>query len=81
VEQIESESADAPVVDALLLIARSLGQYVVAEGVETVAQGRFLRSHGCQFAQGFFFSPPVEPDEIEELVGGDPLPTTRDGKT
>ena len=80
VEQIESESADAPVVDALLLIARSLGQYVVAEGVETVAQGRFLRSHGCHFAQGFFFSPPVEPDEIEELVGGDPLPTTRDGK-
>ncbi|HMC52700.1 MAG TPA: EAL domain-containing protein, partial [Acidimicrobiales bacterium] len=62
VEAIDSDSDDAPVVSALLSIAKSLSQDVVAEGVETAAQGRFLRRHGCQFAQGFFFSPPVEPD-------------------
>ena len=78
VEQIDSDSAEAPVVDALLSIAKGLGQYVVAEGVETAAQGRFLRRHGCHFAQGFFFSPPVEPDEIEKLVEGElTLPTCR----
>ena len=48
--------------------------------LEPAFRGRFLRSHGYHFAQGFFFRPPVEPDEIEELVGGDPLPSTRDGK-
>jgi diguanylate cyclase (GGDEF)-like protein len=65
---IESASGDAPVVSALLSIARNFGLEVVGEGVETAAQGAFLRRHGCHMAQGFFFSAPVEAGEIERLV-------------
>ena len=31
-------------------------------------QGAFLRRHGCRLAQGFYFSLPVEPAEVEELA-------------
>ena len=65
---INSASAEAPVVSALLSIAKSLDLDVVAEGVETAAQGAFLRRHGCRLAQGFYFSLPVEPAEVEELA-------------
>ena len=65
---IRSASEEAPLVSALLSIARSFGLDVVAEGVETAAQGAFLRRHGCQLAQGFFFSAPVEARDIEVLM-------------
>jgi EAL domain-containing protein (putative c-di-GMP-specific phosphodiesterase class I) len=41
-------------------MARSLGLNVVAEGVETEAQMRFLRDHLCDEIQGFWLSTPLE---------------------
>jgi EAL domain-containing protein (putative c-di-GMP-specific phosphodiesterase class I) len=40
----------------------------VAEGVETAEQLDFLRHHGCDEVQGYFFSKPVPPEEFERML-------------
>jgi len=59
------------VIRAILSLAHSLGMKVIAEGVETVAQREFLLSIGCNEMQGYFFSKPVAPAEIEQLMRAD----------
>jgi diguanylate cyclase (GGDEF)-like protein len=49
---------------AIILLGRSLGVKVVAEGVEQALQIDFLRSEGCDFAQGYYFGRPMPPDEL-----------------
>jgi diguanylate cyclase (GGDEF)-like protein len=46
---------------AIISLGHNLGLHVVAEGVETDAQLRFLRRHKCDEVQGFFYGEPVEP--------------------
>jgi diguanylate cyclase (GGDEF)-like protein len=58
-------SVDAPVVQTILTLAQSLGVGVVAEGIEEADQLAALRSLGCRLGQGFLFSRPVAPGEIE----------------
>jgi EAL domain-containing protein (putative c-di-GMP-specific phosphodiesterase class I) len=41
---------------------------VVAEGVETAEQVRLLKSLGCEFAQGYFFSKPLEAAEVTRTL-------------
>ena len=45
-------------------LGRNLGLEVVAEGVETEEHWRELAALGCEFAQGYFLSRPVPPDEL-----------------
>ena len=59
---------DAAIVRAIITMAHSLGMKTVAEGVETREQLDFLRTQGCDFAQGHFFSPPLPGEEIERLL-------------
>ena len=68
VNQITSAQGVAPLVSAFIGIARALRLEVVAEGVETLEQQTFLRTHGCKEAQGFLYSRPVPPDEVVALV-------------
>ena len=49
-------------------MANSLGLRVVAEGVETAAQLDVLNRHGCEVAQGFFFSRPLPADQCRTLL-------------
>jgi diguanylate cyclase (GGDEF)-like protein len=58
----------SPIVTALLAMARGLRIDVVAEGVETIEQLEFLRSHGCHTMQGFLFSPPLPAADVEPLL-------------
>jgi diguanylate cyclase (GGDEF)-like protein len=46
---------------AIISLGHNLNLHVVAEGVETDAQVRFLRKHKCDEVQGFFYGEPVEP--------------------
>ena len=54
---------------AIISIGHSLDLKVVAEGVETEAQLNYLRKHGCDEVQGYYFSRPVPPEEFRKLLG------------
>ncbi|ACE93865.1 MULTISPECIES: sensor domain-containing protein [Rhizobium] len=59
-----SDKRSRELVKAILSIARCLGQNVVAEGVETVDQEKFLAESGCAVAQGFYYSKPIPKSEL-----------------
>ena len=64
VREIVSENSHYPVVLAIISIARGLNLNVVAEGVETEAQLRYLQANGCRVMQGFWFSPPLSREDF-----------------
>ena len=64
-------------VSAIISMADRLGLDCVAEGVETSTQSRVLLQRGCTTAQGYFFSPPLPPEDIEALMD-DHRPGTTD---
>lgn len=69
------EAGQAPLVVAMIAMARALGLEVVAEGVETPEQLGFLHGEECELAQGYLFARPLEPDDVADLLASDgPLP-------
>ncbi len=62
------------VVTAIIALARSLGLRVIAEGVETLRQMEVLHRLGCSVMQGFLFSKPLPPDELERWLAQTVLP-------
>ena len=58
----------APLVTAVISLARGLNLDVIAEGVETKAQVDFLRSHGCRYMQGYLFSKPLTAPQLERVL-------------
>jgi len=71
-------SNEALIVRSMIGLARSLGLKIVAEGVETAFQRRFLTAEGCAIGQGYHFSPPLTEEDFAWLVAGDiKLPRSR----
>lgn len=62
----------AAIVECVARLGRALGLAVTAEGVENGEQHRFVRAVGCHQVQGYLFSPPVEPERIEEMLPHSP---------
>ncbi len=56
------------VVAAIIALARSLGLRVIAEGVEDLRQMQVLHSLGCHIMQGYLFSKPLPPEQVEHWV-------------
>ena len=56
------------IVHAMLAVARHFRLKVIAEGIESAEQAEYLRSIGCDFAQGFFYSRPLAGDSIVDHV-------------
>jgi EAL domain-containing protein (putative c-di-GMP-specific phosphodiesterase class I) len=65
------DPSDAAIVTAVINIARMLKLRVVAEGVETKEQVRFLKERRCYEMQGMLFSAPVRAEELRALLAGD----------
>lgn len=59
---------DAVICRTILAMSSALGFETVAEGIETKEQEDFLREHGCQLAQGYLFSKPVDTDKMTALL-------------
>jgi diguanylate cyclase (GGDEF)-like protein len=71
---IPSDEEDVAIVRAVIALARSLRLEVVAEGVEERAQLDFLRSEGCDAAQGYLIGKPMAAAQLEALMAaGHPL--------
>ncbi len=60
VATIDARDERSPVTDAVLALAHALGMEVVAEGIETEAQYRQLRTAGCARGQGWLFGRPMD---------------------
>jgi len=67
VRNLTTNATDRTLCEAMILIAQKLGMKVIAEGVETDEQKKFLIQAGCDYAQGYLFSKPVPAEEFERL--------------
>ena len=70
VRDITSGPAGGAIAVAIIAMAWALGLTVVAEGVETLAQLEFLRSHDCDQIQGYYLSKPLVATALEQLRAG-----------
>ena len=68
VQDITEDPDDKAIVGAIISMASSLGLKTIAEGVETQGQLDFLRARGCNEAQGFYFSRPLQATALEAFV-------------
>ncbi|WP_341740064.1 EAL domain-containing protein [Microcoleus sp. CAWBG640] len=68
VSRIGETGENLEIVRAIVMLARSLGMEVVAEGVETAVQLAQLRLLGCEYGQGYFFSKPLDRDAATALL-------------
>ncbi len=68
VRGLTGDADSAAIVRAVIQLAHSLKLVTVAEGVETDAQFAFLRNHGCDQVQGYYFSRPVPAEEFARLL-------------
>ena len=68
VTDLHEDADDAAICAAIIAMSRQLGLNVVAEGVETREQLRFLRRHNCNHVQGYIFSRPLSADDFFKFL-------------
>lgn len=68
VQDLLEDSGNAAIAQTIISLGRNLNLTVLAEGVETVAQLRFLWEMHCHCAQGYLFSRPLDPDGLEQIL-------------
>ncbi len=64
VRGLEQGGSDQTITQAIIALSHALGLRVIAEGVETDAQFEFLKNHGCEEAQGYLISRPLEAAQL-----------------
>jgi len=68
VKNIGLSPDDEAILDATIDMAKRVGHFIVAEGVETEEQRQYLTNKGCDYFQGYLFSRPVPGSEIERIL-------------
>ncbi|MFA7281175.1 MAG: EAL domain-containing protein, partial [Sterolibacterium sp.] len=68
VKDIETDPDDADICDIIVLLGHKLGMEVIAEGVETAAQLKFLVSIGCEKIQGYLLSKPLPAGQAKDFI-------------
>lgn len=65
IRDLQHNPSDEAITSAIIQMAKCLHLKVTAEGVENESQLRVLREHGCDDVQGFLFSKPLRPDQMD----------------
>ncbi|HEY6443434.1 MAG TPA: EAL domain-containing protein [Candidatus Acidoferrales bacterium] len=68
VSDMVSNTESCEIVKTILRLGRNLGIEVVAEGVETAEQVSLLQSLGCEYAQGYYFSEPIDESGVAQTL-------------
>ena len=68
VQDIEENASARVLCEAIIAMAHKMGLKVIAEGVETEEQRRFLMDAGCNYAQGYLFSRPLGKSDMDNLL-------------
>ncbi len=68
IRDVTTDSDDAAIVSAIIAMAKSLKLDIVAEGVETNEQMEFVTVKGCSAMQGYLFSEPLTPENMDKLL-------------
>lgn len=63
-----NSSRDSSLLLSIIQLGKSLGMTVLAEGVETCEQFEFLKKHGCDQIQGYYFSKPLNREAMQTLL-------------
>ncbi len=71
VQAITSDPNTRVFVEAMIAMAHKLGIKLIAEGVETAGQKDWLKTAGCDYAQGYLLSPPLSVSDFEHLLKAD----------
>jgi len=80
VSNLELDEKNFNIVKAIITLAQSLGLDVIAEGVETLQQLDILRSLGCEYGQGYYFSRPLNDEAVMDFLTKMPLFESNGGK-
>jgi diguanylate cyclase len=73
VGDIRADQGDASIINAIVAMARGLKLDLIAEGVETRTQLKYLKSQGCTEVQGYIFSRPVPATELKAMLDRNPF--------
>jgi diguanylate cyclase (GGDEF)-like protein len=68
IDEVPQNDSAGALVESVISMARTLGKRVTAEGVETGGQLEFLRSRGCEAAQGFYLARPMSAAALTEIL-------------
>lgn len=68
IQNISKSPGDEAIIDAIIAIAQSMNFKIIAEGVETQNQFKFLKKRPCHDIQGFLMSKPLSVVEMEKLL-------------
>lgn len=68
VTDLANNTKDAAIIEAISALAHNLGIGCVAEGVEDINQVQLLQKYGCTELQGYFYSQPVNADQLGEVI-------------
>lgn len=67
INELPRDKDDCSLVKTIISLGHSLNLDIVAEGVETAEQYKFLKKNNCNFIQGYYFHKPLDSDQIQQV--------------